>query len=61
MNADNGLILEQAESFYNVRPVRDIRMGVTGNRIFEVERAQTAYILRASAYSPEKKSTLRSS
>ncbi len=55
LNPDTTLILEQAELLYNVKPAHEITMGNSGNRLFEVNRAETAYILRASAYSPEQK------
>lgn len=55
MNTDNELILEQAESLYHVKPAHEIRMGGTGNLVFEVKRANIAYILRASEYSPDRK------
>lgn len=55
MNKDNELILEQAEKLYNVKLDHEITMGSTNNRIFEVKGEQTAYILRASEYSLERK------
>ena len=55
MNSDTRLILEQAKMLYNVELTHEITMGHSGNRIFEVTKAQTAYILRVSEYSPEQK------
>lgn len=55
MNIDNELILEQAEKLYHVKLDHEITMGSTSNRIFEVKGEQTAYILRASEYSLERK------
>lgn len=54
MDIENTLILEQAALLYKVSFVREIRMGVTGNRVFEVKKGEKAYILRASEYTPEK-------
>lgn len=54
MRTENDLILEQARLRYHVVPSREIRMGVTGNRVFEVRKGQTAFILRAAAYTPER-------
>lgn len=56
MSADNELILKQAKLLYDVKPDREITMGGTNNRIYEVTQGLTAYILRASEYSPVKKS-----
>ena len=55
MSADQSLVLEKAKLLYNVKLVREIIMGNSGNRIFEVERGETAYILRSSAYSIDRK------
>lgn len=55
MNTENRRILEQAELLYTVQFVDENTMGHSGNKVFEVKNEQGAYLLRASAYSPEKK------
>lgn len=53
MNIENNLIIKQAEVFYDVQFVKEVAMGYTGNRVFEVEKEGERYILRASKYKPE--------
>lgn len=54
MSTDKEVILEQAGILYDVKLDHEITMGGTSSLVFEVERGQTAYILRASEYSPDK-------
>lgn len=52
MEKENSLILEQAKLHYHVKSIAENTMGGSGNKVFEVQREQTPFILRASKYSP---------
>lgn len=55
MGTDNRFILEQAELLYDVRLVHEITTGNSGSLVFEVNKGENAYILRASEYSIDNK------
>lgn len=50
MNENYEFILKQAELLYNVKLQKENTNGCSGNKIFEVETAQEAFILRVSKF-----------
>lgn len=55
MDRNIRLILAKAGQLYNIKPLRRINMGESGNSIFEVESKQRPYILRMSKYDESRK------
>lgn len=55
MNENYEFILKQAELLYNVKLVKENTNGCSGNKIFEVETGQEAFILRVSKFTQKTK------
>lgn len=50
MDIENILILKQANSYYHVNFVRENNMGESGNKVFEVQRDESTFILKVTPY-----------
>ncbi len=55
MNVRNEFLLEQAKLLYNIKCIKENTKGCSGNKIFEAETEQEAFILRVSEFTQKTK------
>lgn len=55
MNENDAFILKQAELLYGVKLIKENTNGCSGNKIFEVQTEQEAFILRVSKFTEKAK------
>lgn len=55
MNKNDEFVLKQAELLYNVKLIKENTNGCSGNKIFEVETEQEAFILRVAKFTQKTK------